>query len=102
MCLFYNHSYPPRYIHSRFNNFFSSYLLTLFVLPIINRENDFSMMRRMLLTKPNIPEYQIVLRIAKTIDVNSKEEVDNPLVKAQLDEQIKSDSNFIIHCTHEK
>jgi hypothetical protein len=60
------------------------------------------MMRRMLLTKPNIPEYQIVLRIAKTIDVNSKEEVDNPLVKAQLDEQIKSDSNFIIHCTHEK
>jgi hypothetical protein len=56
----------------------------------------------MLLSKSTIPEYQMASRIAKTIDVNSKEEVDNPLVKERFSKQNKLDNNRIIHYTYEK
>src|SRR5690349_6337388 len=100
--LFCNYSYPPRYIYDRFDKFYSFYWPTSFVLSMINSENDFGFIRRSLLNKPTIPEYQIAKRIAKTIDVNSKEEVQDPLVKARLGIQSKFDTNFIIHYTHEK
>ena len=51
---------------------------------MINTENDYAFIRRCLLIKPTIPEYQVASRIAKTIDVNAKEEVQDPLVKARL------------------
>src|SRR4051794_25372881 len=89
MSLFCNSSYPPRYICDRFNKFFSSYFPTSFVLPIINSESDFAFIRRSLLNKPTIPEYQIAQRIAKTINVNSKEEVHDALVKARLNKESK-------------
>ncbi len=102
MYLFQNHSYPPRYIYIRFNKFFSSYLPTPFVLPLITCEHDFAFIRRILLDKPTISEYQIASRIAKTIHVDSKEDVDNGLVKTGLGEQNESNTNLIIHFTHEK
>jgi hypothetical protein len=69
---------------------------------MINSENDFNLIRRMLLNKPAIPEYQIASRIAKTIDVTSNEKVDNPLVEAKFSKQRKLQNNLIIHYTHEK
>ena len=69
---------------------------------MIDSENDFAFIRRILLNKPTIPEYQIATRIATTFDVNTKEEVDNPLVRARLNKQTKYDTNLIIHYTHEK
>jgi hypothetical protein len=69
---------------------------------MITSENDFTFMRRILINKPTIPEYQIASRIAKTINADAKEEVDNPLVKARLGKQTKFDTNLIIHYTHEK
>jgi hypothetical protein len=102
MCLFYAHSYPPRYINSEFNKFHSSYLPVPFILPMITNENDFAFICRSILNEPTIPEYQIALRIVKSINVVSREKVDNPLVKAQLGKQTKFDTNLIIHRTHEK
>ncbi len=65
-------------------------------------QSDFEYIRHILLEKSTIPEYQIVSRIAKTIDTNSANVVENPLVKARLNKQNKFDSNLIIHYTHEK
>ena len=69
---------------------------------MITNENDFAFIRRSILNKPTIPEYQIASRIAKSVNVNSEEKVDNPLVKARLGKQMKFDTNLIIHYTHEK
>jgi hypothetical protein len=102
ICLFTIYSYPPRYINSQFNKFFSSYLPILFVSPMITNETDFAFIRRSILNKPTIPEYQIASRIAKTINIESVEDVDNPLVKARIGKQTKFDTNVIIHYTHEK
>jgi hypothetical protein len=56
----------------------------------------------MLLSKPTILEYQMVSRIATTVDLNSTDEVNSSLVKARLAKQTKFDKNLIIHYTHEK
>ncbi len=68
---------------------------------MITSENDFAFIRRTLLDKPTIPEYAIASRIAKSINVDSDEKVDNPLVKARLGKSTKFDTNIIIHYTHE-
>jgi hypothetical protein len=57
---------------------------------------------RSILNKPTIPEYQIAIRIAKTINVEFVIEVDNPLVKARLGKPTKFDANIILHYTYEK
>ncbi len=68
---------------------------------MITSENDFAFIRRTLLDKPTIPEYAIASRIAKSINVDSEEKVDNLLVKARLGKSTKFDTNIIIHYTHE-
>ena len=77
-------------------------MATSHVLPMINDENDFATLRRHLMNQPTVPEYQIATRPAKTIDVNSKEEVNDPLVTARLNKKSKWISNLIIHYTHER
>ena len=94
--------YPPRYIHSRFQKFFSSYFPTSFVSPVISNENDFNFIRDIILNKPTIPEYAIATRIAKSTDITTVENIDDPLVKARLHKQNKFDDNLIIHYTYEK
>jgi hypothetical protein len=70
---------------------------------MITTENDFTFIRRILLDKPTIPEYQLAERIAKSINTTgSEQEVDNPLVKARLNKRSKFDTNTIIHYTYEK
>ena len=96
------HRYPLRFIHSRFNKFFTNHLATSHVLPMINNENDFVTMRHHLMNQPTVPDYQIASRLAKTIDVNSKEEVNDPLIKARLNKNSKWISSLIIHYTHER
>ncbi len=87
---------------SRFNKFFSNYLPALFALSMISNENDFAFIRHQLLNKPTIPEYQIASRIAKPIDANSKEELNDPLVNAHPNRQTKPGRNPIIRYTYEK
>lgn len=52
--------------------------------------------------KPTIPEHQIASRIAKTIENNVKEVLDNPLVEVRLHTENKFNTNTIIHYTYEK
>ncbi len=54
-----------------------------------------------LLNKPTVTEYQIASRIAKTIDLNSNDTIDDPLVQIRLCQQSKWIDNVIIHYTHE-
>ena len=68
---------------------------------MISNENDFNFIRDILLNKPTIPEYSIASRIAKSLDTKSVDEVNDPLVKAQLRKQNKFDKNLIIHYTYE-
>jgi len=69
---------------------------------MITAEHDFNFIRDIILNKPTIPEYAIASRIAKLIDKDSKEEINDPLVKARLRKQTKFDTNLIIHHTYEK
>jgi hypothetical protein len=55
-----------------------------------------------LLHKPTATEHQIASRIAQTIDPNSTDTVDDPLVKRRLGANSKWINNLIIHYTHEK
>jgi hypothetical protein len=97
-----NHSYPPRYIQSQFKQFFKNYLSIPSVLPLVDTETDFATIGRQLLSKPTISEHRRASRIAKTIDNENKDTVDNTLVKTKLDQESKWINNLIIHYTHEK
>jgi hypothetical protein len=102
LMLLYNSSYPPRYVYNWFNQFFSSHFSISAVSPTINSEHDFARLRCLLLNRPTIPEHQIASRIAKAIKNNPKEEINDSLVKARLNKQLKFDTNLIIHYTYEK
>jgi hypothetical protein len=54
------------------------------------------------LNQPTISEYQVASRIAKKIDNENKDTVDNPLVETKLDQESKWINNLNIHYTHEK
>jgi hypothetical protein len=82
--------------------FFTNQLSTPSIIPLIHNENDFQFIRDYLLNKPTITEYQIASRIAKTIDLNNKDIVDDLLVKTRLGKNMKWINNLIIHCTHEQ
>jgi hypothetical protein len=45
---------------------------------MLTNENDFAFIRRSILNKPTIPEYEIASRTAKATNVNSEEKVVNP------------------------
>jgi hypothetical protein len=100
--LFSNFSYPPRYLYNRFNQFYPSPLSISAVLPTINTENDFARLRCLLLNRHTIPDNQIASRIAKAIENNPNEEINDPLMKARLNRQSKFNNNLIIHYTYEK
>jgi hypothetical protein len=65
-------------------------------------KNDFATIHRQLLRKPTISEHQIASRIAKTIDNDNKDTVDNLLVKTRLDKESKCINSLITHYIHEK
>jgi hypothetical protein len=69
---------------------------------MINSQNDFDLIRCMLLNKPTIPEYQTASQIEKTIAPNSKHVDENPSMQGRLTKQTKFDTNLIIHYTYEK
>ena len=69
---------------------------------MINTEKDYSFIRQTLLSKPTLPEYQIASRIAKFIQFERDEIVEDPLIRSRLDKPSKFDNNLIIHYTYEK
>ncbi len=57
--------------------------------------------RHYLLNKTTVTEHQIASRIAKTIDINTNDTTDDPLVKLRLRQKSKWVDNLIIHYKHE-
>jgi hypothetical protein len=102
ICLFYKPSYPPRHIHNELHKFFTAYLPTSLIIPILTCESDYQYVRGILLNKPTIPEYQMTSRIAKAMNMDSEIDEENSLVQARLNKPNKFDKNLIIHYKHEK
>ncbi len=72
------------------------------ISPLIDNENDFAIIRRRLLNRPTMTEYQIASRIATTNDKPHDDTVENPLVQHRQNKESKWLNNLIIHYTHEK
>jgi hypothetical protein len=81
--------------------FIRNNLTTSLLLPLIDNEPDFMSIRNHLLNKSTATEHQITSRIAKTIDPNSNDKVDGPLVQQRLRQKSKWIDKLIIHYTHE-
>jgi predicted transcriptional regulator len=82
--------------------FFTSNIIISTVIPFIDNEQDFIFIRDHLLNKLTAIEHQIASRIAKTIDPNSTDTVDDPLVTRRLGTNSKWINNLIVHYSHEK
>ncbi len=70
-----------RYINSQFNKVLTNYISTSAFLPLVNNENNFSVLRCQLLDTPTILEFQIASRMTKTTDVKSKMKANDSLAK---------------------
>ena len=71
------------------------------IIPLLNTENEYTVVHDHLLRRPTRTEYLIASRIAKTIDSSSDDPTDNPLVRQQLRNKSKWMNNLIIHYVHE-
>jgi hypothetical protein len=54
------------------------------IVPFIANEQDFVFIRDYLLNKPTATEHQIASRIAKTLDLNNNDTLDDSLVQLRL------------------
>ena len=98
----YNHSYPPRYIHSQFNKFYRNYITTSSIVSLSLNKQDFTDIRGRILDKPTTSEYELAARIAKTMNTKTREETSDPLVRAKLNDEQKWNKTVIIHYTFEQ
>jgi hypothetical protein len=64
--------------------FFKSNITISSILPFIDNEQDFMFIRDHLLHKTTATEHQITSRIAKAINPNNTDTIDDPLVKIKL------------------
>jgi len=69
-------------------------------MPLIDTEHDLKFIRDHLMNKLTPTEHQIASRIAKTIDLNSHDTVDDPLVRQELRLKSKFIDKLIIHYIH--
>jgi hypothetical protein len=94
-------SYPPRFISSQFNKFFTKYLSISATLPFLNNENNFAVTHRHLLNNPANNDPQLASGIAKPTDQDSNATVHNSLVQTKLNKESNWLTSLIIHYTHE-
>jgi len=81
--------------------FFKSPIPISSIIPFIDNEQDFMYIRDYLLNKTTVTEHQIASRITKTIDPNTTDTNDDPLVQLRLRQKSKWVDNLIIHYQHE-
>jgi hypothetical protein len=99
---FFSPSYPTRYIHRQFTKFFSFHFQPSHILPTIIDENTIGRLHYVFVQTPTIPEYQRAARVARTIQQNPTEEVDDSLVRFQLNKQMTRDTRLLMHYTFEE
>ena len=98
--IFYD-SYPPSFIHKWFMKFLTTHIRTTTLLPFIEKEYLFTLIRNFLLHKPTATAHRVASRIANATDAHNPDIVDDPLVRLQLNKKSKWTDNIIIHYTHE-
>ncbi len=60
---------------------FTNNIIISSIIPFIDNEQDFMFIRDHLLNKTTVTENQIASRLAKTIDPNTNDTMDDPLVQ---------------------
>ena len=83
--------------------FINKQLQTHSIIPWIETETDFQFIRCHLLNRPTVTELQMTCRIAKVADdypIHGTTDALSILTKEQP--KLKSNTNLIIHYTHEK
>jgi hypothetical protein len=93
-------SYPPRYIDSRFKKFLNNNISNGFIIPLIESDSYFQLIRSNFLNRPTAAEFRIAAGIAKATDHHDIETIDT--VSTKRKQNSKWDTNLIIHYTHEK
>ena len=81
--------------------FFINQISITSIIPLLESKDDFMFIRTHLLNNPTIAERQITSRIAKTIDPQTNDQLDNSIVQTRCDKKSKWIDNLIIHYTHE-
>ncbi len=81
--------------------FFKSHISISPIIPCIDNEQDFIYIREHLLNKTTVTEHQIASRIAKTIDPNTNDTTNDPLVQLRLRQKSKWVDSLIIHYKQE-
>jgi len=89
------------HLHS-IHEIFTNNIIISTIIPFSANEKDFMFVRDHLLNEATATQHQSASRIAKTIDPNTTDTVDDPLVKKRLGTNSKWISNLIIHYTHEQ
>jgi hypothetical protein len=82
-------------------NFFQSRHTISSLLPLLEHEHTFTFLRSYLLNRSTNIEHEIASRIASTISPSDHNDIDDPLVRAQIQNKSKSFHNLIVHYTHE-
>ncbi len=70
-------------------------------MPFIDNKQDFMFICDYLFKKPTVTEHQIATRLAKTLDPNNHNTIDDSLVQIRLRQKLKWVNNLIIHYTDE-
>jgi len=70
-------------------------------MPFIDNKQDFMFICDYLFKKPTVTEHQIATRLAKTLDPNNYNTIDDSLVQIGLRQKLKWVHNLIIHYTDE-
>jgi hypothetical protein len=101
-------SYPSKYISEQFRLFFADYMQpssSSSLLPLINDENQFFLLRQKLLGQPTAKQTQIALSAASVNIIHNTQNVRQ--INTQITQTIvqrkdnKFKNNLFVHCTHE-
>jgi hypothetical protein len=93
-------SYPSKYISEQFRLFFADYMQpssSSSLLPLINDENQFFLLRQKLLGQPTAKQTQVALSAA-SVDIIHNTQITQTIVQRK-DNKFKT--NLFVHCTHE-
>ncbi len=100
---FYSFSYPSTYINKQFQEFFADYLSPSWsssLLPFINDENNFPLLRQKILAQPTAKQAEVAISAASVnIARNQQNGVMETSIKRNKD---KFQNNLFVHYTYEK
>ncbi|CAF1172443.1 unnamed protein product [Rotaria sordida] len=93
--------YPSKYINTQFHEFFTKYLsISSSILPLIDNEQQFFIIREKLLAQPSIGQMIVNKRAATITTITQETSVQAHIKTLKYDDETFR-NNIFIHCTHE-